>query len=114
MTVADFDPTLIDYRDYVRRETRAKSIRRQVSLLIGLCLVLMGFIPGMIFGGYAHKDDYAQGKTLGEQQIMSMWIAKNQKDMNALKHNPTANLCVYADLACGYYHNPNPPHHRRP
>lgn len=70
-----------------------------------------GLLAGMIFANHIHKDDYTFGYEAGRQESIRESQAQNRIAVSDLKKH---GLCQYADLACGYYHNPNPPHQRRP
>jgi hypothetical protein len=72
------------------------------------------FCFGMFVSGKMHGADYSDGVMAGRMIEQEAYAKRDAHDQWILRNNGTARLCVYADLACGYYHNPTPPHQKRP
>jgi hypothetical protein len=70
-------------------------------------IFLGGFCAGMAFASHLTRNEYSSGVEAGRMEEQDRQASVNAK-ANSMIH---ANLCKYADLACGYYHNPTPERH---
>lgn len=97
------------------RETLNPAPKRGALPFARCLLFLTGTLIGTIMGGWAvsniHRNDYLMGLEMGRQEQRQITAALSAKKEQIMKK---MGLCTYADLACGFYHNPNPVKQRRP